>query len=114
MSFILIDKPRPHVTRITLNRPERMNAMAFDVMVPLRQALEEVSFDNDCRVVVLTGAGKGFCSGADLVNPGFLPIFEGLPLPGISRRALKVLDDVILALRDMHQQLKNVLPGRNK
>ena len=111
MSFILIDKPRPHVTRITLNRPERMNAMAFDVMVPLREALEEVSFDNDCRVVVLTGAGKGFCSGADLVNPGFLPIFEGLPLPGISRRALKVLDDVILALRDMHQPVIGAING---
>lgn len=110
-SFIIIDKPRPHVTQVTLNRPERMNAMAFDVMVPLREALEEISFDNDCRVVVLTGAGKGFCSGADLVNPGFLPIFEGLPLPGISRRALKVLDDVILTLRDMHQPVIGAING---
>jgi enoyl-CoA hydratase len=111
MSFILIEKPRPHVTQIVLNRPERMNAMAFDVMVPLREALEEISFDNDCRVVVLTGAGKGFCSGADLVNPGFLPIFEGLTMPGISRRALKVLDDVILALRDMHQPVIGAING---
>lgn len=111
MSFILIERPRPHVTQITLNRPERMNAMAFDVMVPLREALEEVSFDNDCRVVVLTGAGDGFCSGADLVNPGFLPIFEGLTMPGISRRAMKVLDDVILAVRDMHQPVIGAING---
>jgi len=111
MSFILIEKPRPHVTQITLNRPERMNAMAFDVMVPLREALEEVSFDNDCRVVVLTGAGEGFCSGADLVDPGFLPIFEGLTMPGISRRAMKVLDDVILAVRDMHQPVIGAING---
>lgn len=111
MSFILIEKPRPHVTQITLNRPERMNAMAFDVMVPLREALEEVSFDNDCRVVVLTGAGNGFCSGADLVDPGFLPIFEGLTMPGISRRAIKVLDDVILQLRDMHQPVIGAING---
>lgn len=111
MSFILIEKPRPHVTQIILNRPERMNAMAFDVMVPLREALEEVSFDNDCRVVILTGAGRGFCSGADLVNPGFLPIFEGLTMPGIARRALKVLDDVILALRDMHQPVIAAING---
>ena len=62
MSFVLVDKPRPHVTLITLNRPERMNAMAFDVMIPLRQRIEEVSVDNDTRVVVLTGAGHGFCS----------------------------------------------------
>ncbi len=111
MSFIQIDHPRPHVTQITLNRPERMNAMAFDVMVPLREALEEVSFDNECRVVVLTGAGAGFCSGADLVDPGFLPIFEGLTMPGISRRALKVLDDVILAVRNMHQPVIGAING---
>ena len=73
MSFVLIDKPRPHVALITLNRPERMNAMAFDVMIPLREALEEVSADNDIRVVVLTGAGHGFCSGADLEDAGQLP-----------------------------------------
>jgi enoyl-CoA hydratase len=40
MSFLLVSKPRPHVT---LNRPERMNAMSFDVMIPFREALEEIS-----------------------------------------------------------------------
>ncbi len=50
---------------VTLNRPERMNSMAFDVMVPLRDALRALSDDNDVRAVVLTGAGRGFCSGAD-------------------------------------------------
>src|SRR6266853_1831105 len=73
MSFVLLDHPRPHVALITLNRPERMNAMAFDVMVPLRDALEEVSLDNDTRVVVLTGAGHGFCSGADVEDAGTIP-----------------------------------------
>ncbi|MBV8295796.1 MAG: enoyl-CoA hydratase, partial [Acidimicrobiia bacterium] len=51
MSYVLVEKPRPHVTLITLNRPERMNAMAFDMMIPLRERLEEVSVDNDTRVV---------------------------------------------------------------
>ncbi len=37
MSYVLVDKPRPGVTLITLNRPERMNAMAFDVMVPFKK-----------------------------------------------------------------------------
>ena len=50
---------------VTLNRPERMNSMAFDVMVPLKKALEELTYDNSVRVVVLTGAGRGFSSGAD-------------------------------------------------
>ena len=52
MSYVLVDKPRPHVTQITLNRPERMNAMAFDVMVPFKEALEAASFDNDSRVII--------------------------------------------------------------
>ena len=73
MPFVLIEKPRPHVALVTLNRPERMNSMAFDVMIPLRDALEEVSLDNDTRVVVLTGAGHGFCSGADLEDSGHDP-----------------------------------------
>src|SRR6202022_1572495 len=41
MSFVRIEKPRPQVALVTLNRPERMNSMAFDVMIPLRDALEE-------------------------------------------------------------------------
>jgi enoyl-CoA hydratase len=111
LSYIEIDKPRPHVTRVTLNRPERMNAMAFDVMAPLRAALEEINFDNDTRVVILTGRGEGFCSGADLEDPGWLDIFNGLTMPGIARRAMKVYDDVILALRDLHQPVIGAING---
>ena len=111
MSFVLVDKPRPGVALITLNRPERMNAMAFDVMVPFREALETISFDNDTRVVVVTGAGEGFCSGADLEDPGWLAIFDGLTVPGIARRAMKILDDVIKAIHDMHQPVIGAING---
>jgi enoyl-CoA hydratase len=111
VSFVTVEKPRPHVTLITLNRPERMNAMAFDVMVPFKDALEEVSFDNDTRVVVITGAGQGFCAGADLEDPGWLDIFNGLTVPGIARRAMKILDDVIKAIHDMHQPVIGAING---
>lgn len=111
MSFVLVEKPRPHVTQITLNRPDRMNAMAFDVMVPFKEALEEISFDNDTRVVIVTGAGEGFCSGADLVDPGWLDIFDGLTIPGIARRAMKILDDVVKAIHDMHQPVIGAING---
>jgi enoyl-CoA hydratase len=111
MPFVLVDKPRPHVTLITLNRPERMNAMAFDVMIPLREAIERVSLDNDTRVIVLTGAGHGFCSGADLEDSGHVPNIDGLTRPGIARRALELLDDVILALRKTHQPVIGAING---
>jgi enoyl-CoA hydratase len=111
MSFVLIDKPRPHVSLVTLNRPERMNAMAFDVMIPLREALEAVSRDNDTRVVVLTGAGHGFCSGADLEDSGVIPHIEGLTRTTIALRSMELLDDVILALRKLHQPVIAAVNG---
>ena len=111
MSFVLIDKPRPHVALITMNRPERMNAMAFDVMIPLREALESVSVDNDVRVVVLTGAGHGFCSGADLEDAGIVPNIDGLTVTSIARRAMDLLDDVITAIRKMHQPVIGAING---
>jgi enoyl-CoA hydratase len=111
MPFTLIEKPRPHVSLITLNRPERMNAMAFDVMMPFRAALEEVSADNDTRVVVITGAGEGFCSGADMEESGTLPNIAGLTRSSIALRAMELLDDVILALRRMHQPVIGAVNG---
>ncbi|PXX54065.1 enoyl-CoA hydratase [Nocardia tenerifensis] len=111
MSFVLIDTPRPHVALITLNRPDRMNAMAFDVMIPLREALEEVSADNDIRVVVLTGAGQGFCSGADLQNSGKVPNVEGLTTTSVARRSMDLLNDVMLALRRMNQPVIGAING---
>ena len=91
MPFVLVDKPRTDVALVTLNRPERMNAMAFDVMIPLREALEEVSADNSTRVVVLTGAGHGFCSGADLEDPGSVPNIAGLTRSSIALRSMELL-----------------------
>jgi len=111
MSFVLVDKPRPGVTLITLNRPERMNAMAFDVMIPFREALEEVSRDNETRIVVVTGAGKGFCSGADLEDSGVMPNLGGLTVTTIARRAMELLDDVIMAIRKMHQPVIGAING---
>ncbi|GAA1557702.1 enoyl-CoA hydratase [Actinomadura kijaniata] len=111
MSFVLLDQPRPHVTLVTLNRPERMNAMAFDVMVPFREALEEIGRDNGTRVVVVTGAGRGFCSGADLESPGRVPGVDGLTVPTIALRSMELLDDVIRALRRLHQPVIGAVNG---
>ena len=111
MSFVLVEKPRPHVTLVTLNRPERMNAMAFDVMIPLRRALEDVSADNETRVVVLTGAGHGFCSGADLEDSGVVPNIAGLTRTTIAQRSMELLDDVILAVRKLHQPVIGAING---
>jgi enoyl-CoA hydratase/carnithine racemase len=54
------------VATVTLNRPDRLNALTFDVYADLRDLLGELPHRGDARVVVLTGEGRGFCSGGDV------------------------------------------------
>lgn len=56
------------IATITLDRPARLNAMNDQLMIDLRSALQRVVDDTDVRVAVLTGSGRGFCSGADLAG----------------------------------------------
>ncbi|WP_372736424.1 enoyl-CoA hydratase [Nocardioides sp.] len=111
MSFVLIERPVPEVAVVTLNRPERMNAMAFDVMVPLRDALVELNLDNSVRAVVLTGAGKGFCSGADQESAGVPPGVAGVTTPTYALRAMELLEEVVLTVRRLHQPVIAAING---
>ena len=58
------------VATITLNRPEQLNAFTGLMMRELIDAFDRVDADDDVRVVVVTGAGRGFCAGADLSGGG--------------------------------------------
>jgi enoyl-CoA hydratase len=109
--LVLVDRPRPGVAVITLNRPERMNSMAFDLMLPLKAALDEVTVDNGVRAVVLTGGGRGFSSGADHRSAGAVPHVVGLTRPTFALRSMEVLDEVILAIRKLHQPVIAAVNG---
>ena len=61
------------ITVVTLDRPDRLNAMTHELVADLRTALDDLSRDRECRVVVLTGAGRGFCAGLDLFGAGEPP-----------------------------------------
>ncbi|MEM2883714.1 MAG: enoyl-CoA hydratase/isomerase family protein [Nitrososphaerales archaeon] len=67
MSFtqIILEK-KPPVAKITLNRPEALNALSPTLVNELRQALKDIEQDPQIRVLVLTGSGRAFCAGADL------------------------------------------------
>ena len=111
MAFILIEKPRPHVSLITLNRPERMNAMSFDTVAPLFDALAQIGADNDTWAVVLTGAGRGFCSGLDLEDHGMPPGCDGLPMSRIAIRAMEYMANLVPAMRALPQPLIAAVNG---
>jgi len=65
---LLSETVRPHVRLVTLNRPDRLNAMTADLGEALYRELDSVAADRSCRAVVLTGAGRGFCAGLDLAS----------------------------------------------
>jgi enoyl-CoA hydratase len=112
MDHVLLDHPAPHIALVTLNLPERMNSMAFEVMVPLREVLKELSEDNEVRAVVLTGAGRGFCSGADQSGErGRMPNTAGLTPATVALRAMELLEEVVLTLRAMHQPVIAAVNG---
>lgn len=111
MAVVDLTKPRPHVALITLNNPKRVNAMSFELMEGLYGALAEVERDNDTWVVVLNGAGKGFCSGLDLTDVGLPPNVEGLPVSRIAIRAMHYMADAVPALRAMPQPIIAAIHG---
>jgi len=59
-----------HVATITLNRPDRLNAFTGTMMNELIDAFDRTDADDDVRAVIVTGAGRGFCAGADLGSGG--------------------------------------------
>jgi enoyl-CoA hydratase/carnithine racemase len=59
-----------HVATLTLNRPEKLNAFDGDLLTQWVERLQEADLDDDVRVIVVTGAGRGFCSGANVAHEG--------------------------------------------
>lgn len=88
----LIYERDAHVATITLNRPDRLNAATQAMKAELRTAIEAANDDGAVRVIILTGAGRGFCAGADMAEVNDLSAGSGSsaadPLPfDMDRRA---------------------------
>ncbi|MGZ4736912.1 MAG: enoyl-CoA hydratase-related protein [Acidimicrobiia bacterium] len=111
MSLVLVEKPQPHTSVITMNRPDRLNAMSIELVIELDAALQAVADDNDTYVVVLTGAGRGFCSGLDLKDYGIIPNIDGLTVGRIAQRSMRYYSRLILSLRRMPQPVLAAING---
>jgi methylglutaconyl-CoA hydratase len=68
MSVVLVEKQSEQITIVTLNRPERRNALTIELMTELTAAIETAGADPAQRVLILRGAGKAFCTGLDLAE----------------------------------------------
>jgi methylglutaconyl-CoA hydratase len=66
MSVVLIEKPNPKITIVTLNRPERRNALTVQLLNELGVAIKMASDERQERILILRGAGDAFCAGLDL------------------------------------------------
>lgn len=73
MAVIEVSTPSPGIALVTLNRPDKLNAMTSELVEMLHQTLDTLADDASVRVVVLTGAGRGFCAGLDLGGYGTAP-----------------------------------------
>jgi 2-(1,2-epoxy-1,2-dihydrophenyl)acetyl-CoA isomerase len=62
----LLETTENGITTLTLNRPERLNALSPAMTAGLKEALERLSTDRDCGAIVITGAGRGWCAGGDV------------------------------------------------
>ncbi len=111
MSVVLVDHPEPHVTVVTLDRPEVLNAMSIELVLELVDAFDTIAADNACRVVVLTGSGRAFCSGLDLKDHGVLPGIDGLPMGRIAQRSMAAYSVVVPTMRRLPQPVIAAVNG---
>lgn len=107
---VLVDRPRPQVLQITLNRPERRNAMNLELLQGLYEAFGTAREDRDARVIVLTGAGAGFCAGLDLAE-GVALDNTGLGRARAGMRVQQFIANLIPLMRSLPQPIIAAVNG---
>jgi enoyl-CoA hydratase len=113
MPLVRVDRPadHPHVAVVTLDRPDVLNAISIDLAIELDDALRAAGADNGVRVLVLTGAGRAFCSGLDLKDYGVVPGVDGLQVGQIAQRSMRVYSGLVTTIRDLHQPVVAAVNG---
>jgi enoyl-CoA hydratase len=110
-STVTRSEPRTGVALLTLNRPERLNAMNHDLVADLHAALDELKGDRSTRVVVLTGAGRGFCAGLDIQSGATVPGTEGQDRVNAGMATQQHIASLVPKLRSLRQPVISAVNG---
>jgi enoyl-CoA hydratase len=108
---VIVDEPEIHVRRITLNRPDQLNAMTAELCEALHQELRAAGDDRSCRAVIVTGAGRAFCAGLDLHGYGQAPGNDGSDDPRDRLANQEHMSRLVLALRAVPQPVIAAING---
>lgn len=91
LTTLTLDRPRPGVAVVTLQRPERLNAMTDTMFRELEALALALDREEGLRVLVLTGAGRAFCAGYDLADAEKLPSLGAMGMLDLQERAARAL-----------------------
>jgi enoyl-CoA hydratase len=108
---VLVETVGEGITQITLNRPERLNAMNHALISGLYSALDALAEDRSCRVIVLTGAGRGYCAGLDLTEGATPPSARGLGRAQAGMTVQKMIAGLVPKMRSMPQPIISAVNG---
>jgi enoyl-CoA hydratase/carnithine racemase len=102
--------PRPGVVQLTLSRPDTLNALTAPLVAELHGHLRDLAADQACRVVVLTGAGRGFCAGLDL---GGFGVVAGTEEAGQVQRSWAVQRTIAALVQEIRRLPQPVIAAVN-
>ncbi|MCT7660827.1 enoyl-CoA hydratase/isomerase family protein [Mycobacterium deserti] len=111
MPNLELTNPRPDIALLTLTRPEKLNALNHDLVEDLHSALIDIAANNDCRAVVITGAGRGFCSGLDLTESNPDQAGGGTEFPRSGMRWQERIADLTARIHRLRQPVIAAVNG---
>lgn len=111
MPHLDLTYPRPEIAVVTLNRPEKLNALSRDLVESLHSTIDGIAASDEVRVVVLTGAGRGFCSGLDLTDAGSIGAGSGLEFPRSGMRWQERIADLTAKIHRLRQPVIAAVNG---
>lgn len=109
--LVRLDRPDDGITVVSLWRPSRLNAMSIDLMSELYETFGAIAADNTCRVVILTGSNRAFCSGLDLKDYGVVPNIDGLAMGRIAQRSMRHYSRIVPLMRSLPQPIIAAIDG---